>query len=443
MNDCLQAIPEMRILRKNSSVELARMSCQLNHDPAGPPPSLSPIDLLREIEQLPRPTTAYSVMDYPRRSVHGTGTEPQEHRASYYEDQSRSSYYEDEPRYNSRRSVQAQASGSQRNMSPQYEEHSYPASRSEIQIPIHPGPPNRNSYSSSSSNEISDRRASLASGSTATTYSGPTDKPGRSKGNSPESRTLPPIRTSESRNLTREQTRMLAQGVRAAYDSVERGWVEFENGRSSMLHQQPGHEQGRETRYEQGREARYEQGREVRYEQGRETRYEQGREARYEQGREARYEQGREARYEQGREARYEQERAARYEQGREPYYGQGREPRYEPGREPHSEHVHETGEYTRESRAILQPVSRQPASRQSVSKQNVNRQHADQQPENRQSVNFAKPEKPKRRRGNLPKVVTDLLRQWFSEHIAHPYPTEDEKQRLMRDTGLNMSQVS
>ena len=176
---------------------------------------------------------------------------------------------------------------------------------------------------------------------------------------------------------------MLAQGVRAAYDSVERGWVDLarienESRRNSLLLQQPGHEQGRE----------------------------------------------------------------ARYEQERKPYYGQGREPHYEPGREPHSEHVHETGEYTRESRAILQPVSRQPASRQSVSKQNANRQQADQQPENRQNVNFAKAEKPKRRRGNLPKVVTDLLRQWFSEHIAHPYPTVYEKQRLMRDTGLNMSQV-
>lgn len=391
MSDCLQAIPGMSHLRKNSSVELARMSCQLNHDPRGPSPSLSPIDLLREIDQQPRPPTAYSVMDYPRRSVHETGTEPQEHTSSYYEDQSRFSYYGDESRYDSRCSVQAQASGSQRDMSPHYEEPIYLASRSGIQIPIHPGPPNRNSCSSSSSNDISDRRASLASGSTATTYSGPADRPGRSNGNSPESRTLPPIRTSESRNLTREQTRMLAQGVRAAYDPVERGWVDLarienESRRNSMLLQQPGHEQGREPRYEQGREPRY--------------------------------------------------------EQGRKPYYGQECEPHYEPGREPHSEHVHDTGEYTRESRAILQPVSRQPASRQSVSKQNVNRQQADQQPENRQNVNFAKPEKPKRRRGNLPKVVTDLLRQWFSEHIAHPYPTEDEKQRLMRDTGLNMSQV-
>jgi hypothetical protein len=50
---------------------------------------------------------------------------------------------------------------------------------------------------------------------------------------------------------------------------------------------------------------------------------------------------------------------------------------------------------------------------------------------------------KQKRRRGNLPKQVTDMLRTWFTEHIAHPYPTEEEKHQLMLLTGLTMSQVS
>lgn len=50
---------------------------------------------------------------------------------------------------------------------------------------------------------------------------------------------------------------------------------------------------------------------------------------------------------------------------------------------------------------------------------------------------------KQKRRRGNLPKAVTDTLRVWFTEHIAHPYPTEEEKQILMAKTGLTISQVS
>jgi Homeobox KN domain len=49
---------------------------------------------------------------------------------------------------------------------------------------------------------------------------------------------------------------------------------------------------------------------------------------------------------------------------------------------------------------------------------------------------------KQKRRRGNLPKAVTDILRQWFQDHLAHPYPTEEEKQTLMAQTGLTMSQV-
>ncbi|KAI0105458.1 hypothetical protein GGR51DRAFT_189162 [Nemania sp. FL0031] len=51
--------------------------------------------------------------------------------------------------------------------------------------------------------------------------------------------------------------------------------------------------------------------------------------------------------------------------------------------------------------------------------------------------------EKPRKRRGNLPKETTDKLRAWFVAHLHHPYPTEDEKQQLMRDTGLQMNQIS
>lgn len=49
----------------------------------------------------------------------------------------------------------------------------------------------------------------------------------------------------------------------------------------------------------------------------------------------------------------------------------------------------------------------------------------------------------PRKRRGNLPRDVTDMLKQWFEEHLAHPYPTEEEKQMLCRRTGLAMTQVS
>ena len=48
-----------------------------------------------------------------------------------------------------------------------------------------------------------------------------------------------------------------------------------------------------------------------------------------------------------------------------------------------------------------------------------------------------------KKRRGNLPKDTTDILKQWFMEHLGHPYPTEDEKQSLCHRTGLQMTQVS
>ncbi|KAH8161148.1 hypothetical protein CIB48_g7112 [Xylaria polymorpha] len=48
-----------------------------------------------------------------------------------------------------------------------------------------------------------------------------------------------------------------------------------------------------------------------------------------------------------------------------------------------------------------------------------------------------------RKRRGNLPKEVTEKLRTWFVGHIAHPYPSEDEKQRLVRETGLQLNQIS
>ncbi|KHO00783.1 homeodomain-containing protein [Metarhizium album ARSEF 1941] len=50
---------------------------------------------------------------------------------------------------------------------------------------------------------------------------------------------------------------------------------------------------------------------------------------------------------------------------------------------------------------------------------------------------------KQRKRRGNLPKETTDKLRSWFVAHLQHPYPTEDEKQELMRQTGLQMNQIS
>ncbi|KAI9278435.1 hypothetical protein BDA99DRAFT_492137 [Phascolomyces articulosus] len=48
-----------------------------------------------------------------------------------------------------------------------------------------------------------------------------------------------------------------------------------------------------------------------------------------------------------------------------------------------------------------------------------------------------------KRRRGNLPKAVTAILREWLSRHKKHPYPTEDEKAALARQTNLTLNQIS
>lgn len=42
------------------------------------------------------------------------------------------------------------------------------------------------------------------------------------------------------------------------------------------------------------------------------------------------------------------------------------------------------------------------------------------------------------KRRGNLPKQTTDILRAWLHEHLDHAYPNEEEKQQLIRETGLS-----
>lgn len=47
-----------------------------------------------------------------------------------------------------------------------------------------------------------------------------------------------------------------------------------------------------------------------------------------------------------------------------------------------------------------------------------------------------------RRRRGNLPKAVTDVLRQWIAEHLDNPYPSDEDKQLLIAHTGLTSSQV-
>lgn len=48
-----------------------------------------------------------------------------------------------------------------------------------------------------------------------------------------------------------------------------------------------------------------------------------------------------------------------------------------------------------------------------------------------------------KRRRGNLPKSVTMVLKTWLVKHVKHPYPTEEEKHALAKETKLTMNQIS
>jgi len=48
-----------------------------------------------------------------------------------------------------------------------------------------------------------------------------------------------------------------------------------------------------------------------------------------------------------------------------------------------------------------------------------------------------------KKRRGNLPKAATNILKKWLFDHLFHPYPTEEEKSALSMQTGLTLNQIS
>lgn len=48
-----------------------------------------------------------------------------------------------------------------------------------------------------------------------------------------------------------------------------------------------------------------------------------------------------------------------------------------------------------------------------------------------------------RKRRGNLPKSVTAVLKQWLIDHCRNPYPTEAEKTSLKDKTGLTLNQIS
>jgi hypothetical protein len=48
-----------------------------------------------------------------------------------------------------------------------------------------------------------------------------------------------------------------------------------------------------------------------------------------------------------------------------------------------------------------------------------------------------------RKRRGNLPKSVTAILKQWLIDHCRNPYPTEVEKTGLRDKTDLTLNQIS
>ncbi|XAR70358.1 hypothetical protein NMG60_11027188 [Bertholletia excelsa] len=48
-----------------------------------------------------------------------------------------------------------------------------------------------------------------------------------------------------------------------------------------------------------------------------------------------------------------------------------------------------------------------------------------------------------KRRAGKLPGDTTSVLKQWWQQHAKWPYPTEDDKAKLVEETGLQLKQIN
>ncbi|KAL8114527.1 homeobox protein knotted-1-like 7 [Apium graveolens] len=48
-----------------------------------------------------------------------------------------------------------------------------------------------------------------------------------------------------------------------------------------------------------------------------------------------------------------------------------------------------------------------------------------------------------KRRAGKLPGDTTSVLKEWWQQHSKWPYPTEDDKAKLVEDTGLQLKQIN
>uniref|UniRef100_K3YJZ9 Homeobox domain-containing protein n=1 Tax=Setaria italica TaxID=4555 RepID=K3YJZ9_SETIT len=48
-----------------------------------------------------------------------------------------------------------------------------------------------------------------------------------------------------------------------------------------------------------------------------------------------------------------------------------------------------------------------------------------------------------KRRAGKLPGDTTSTLKAWWQSHSKWPYPTEEDKARLVQETGLQLKQIN
>lgn len=107
----------------------------------------------------------------------------------------------------------------------------------------------------------------------------------------------------------------------------------------------------------------------------------------------------------------------------------------------PGSGHVSPASDYSRYGQATYEPPGRGYSSIYGDADYPSQPTNGPQQP-NFSVLGDSNDLRNKRRRGNLPKHVTDILRAWFHDHLDHPYPTEEDKQMFISKTNLSISQV-
>ncbi|CAF1086029.1 unnamed protein product [Adineta steineri] len=115
----------------------------------------------------------------------------------------------------------------------------------------------------------------------------------------------------------------------------------------------------------------------------------------------------------------------------------------------PHHNHHQQQQQQQQQFLSIQQPNNYMPSSTIQYSHQSID--ETDKSSENFESSiegdyyeeNDDNNKRRQKKRGIFPKAATSLMRAWLFQHLNHPYPSEEQKKILARETNLNILQVN